>query len=290
MQPRTMVQVHGLPPWLSWRNASGIAQGGPADASVGMALETDTRATWAYNNVYGAWMALHIIRSGDTLWALSGRYYGQRSMEGVHYIGRIEQNAPILGSSYDKAVPGDVILIPTMEPQFPGPAFSIPSPPPPGAQPPPGGDPVPQPGDPGQPGTANPIDWLPEQPPPGWPPTMPWPPLQVGPGPVDPTPTDPGPINGGGEPRLDPGELPPGMDPPPGGWEPPPGVEPIPAGAIVTTKKKEPETWWTTGRIALVGGLSVATIGLIVWGSTRGTKTKRRRARPRRTTPRRRRR
>jgi hypothetical protein len=250
------------------REASGQAQGGPADASAGLTLLNDERGTWGWNPIYGAWMLLHTIVSGDTLWNLSGRYYGQRSMEGVHLIGNVEQNVPILGSDYRQAIAGDVILIPAT-PAMPPPGAAPPMPGPPSADPPPnGGGPVPQPGDPQLP--EDPVGWLPEEPPPFWPPGMPWPPIQTDPEP-DPEPP-------GAEPPVvvDPG-LPP--EPPPG-----PPEEPPPDVVLARVEPEAaPEKWWTTGRIALVGGLGLAAVGLIVWGATRGAKKRpRRRARPRR--------
>ncbi|MHC4218173.1 MAG: hypothetical protein ACYSU7_06910 [Planctomycetota bacterium] len=269
MIPRRLVQIHGMPPWLSFRGASGIgeasgqAQGGPADASVGMTIHNDDRGSWAWNALEGQWMLLHIIVGGDTLWNLTARYYGPtgQNLVSVRRIGNIPQNAPILGSDYRDAVPGDVILIPDLE----QPGASPPSPPGGGAEPAPGGDPTPGPGDPPISGGLDPIGGLPAEPPPGWPPTMPWPPFETDPGGDEPT---------NGEPAT---------------GAPSNGAEPILVGGApaAAVNGANGETWWTTGRIALVGGIGVATVALIVWGATRGTK--RRRRSPRRT-PRRRRR
>jgi hypothetical protein len=248
------------------REAAGQAQGGPADASLGMTIQNDDRGSWAWNALQGQWQLLHVVVSGDTLWNLTRTYYGAggQNLASVRAIGQVPQNEPILGPEYRDAVPGDVILIPNLE----QPGAAPPSPPPGGALPPPGGDPVPQPDEPPLGGAPQPIPELPAQPPPGWPPTMPWPPVLVTPEPGDeppgPLPGE-GPIDEIGPPTIDPGI--------------PPGVEPIPVGAIVPA---EPESWWTTGRIALVGGLSLATVGLIVWGATRGAKRRRRAPRRRR--------
>lgn len=271
--PRSMVQIHGLPPWLSWRDAGGQAQGGPADASVNLTILDTPEGAWAWNALEGEWQKLHAIVSGNTVWGLTATYYGAsgQNLANVRRIGNVPQNKPILGPSYDQAVPGDVILIPGLA----QPQAAPPSPPPPGAQPPPGGDPVPQPGEPPITGAPQPVPDVGFDPPPGWPPTMPWPPVLVDP---EPSPEPPGPL--------------PDPSPP----TPPVGAEPIqvgapgaaPPGAIV---KAQPASWWTTGRIALVGGLGIGTVALIVWGATRGAKKKpARRRSTRRAPPRRRRR
>lgn len=254
-----IVRRHGLPPWLNTVEAAGQAQGGPADASAGLQKMNDARGTWAWNPLYNEWQLLRVIRSGDTLWAMSGEYYGERSVPGVHRIGNIDQNQPILGSTYDRAVPGDVILIPQLQ----QPVGAPPQPPGDGAIPPPGGS---QP--PGLDLPPGGIDWTAPEPPPNWPPDWPWPPGNVTP-PIT-LPTEP------------PYEPPPGTPPqlPPGN-----GAAPTPVGA--TTPGAE-EKFWTNGKIALIGGLALGTIGLVVWGATRGAKQKRRS--PRRRTQRRRRR
>jgi len=259
MLPRTLVQVHGMPPFLSWREAgrmleaAGQAQGGPADASSGLTIHNDDRGSWAFNPLYSQWQLLHIVQSGDTLWALSGRYYGERSMAGVHVIGRVEQNRPILGASYDQAIPGDVILIPDLE----QPGASPPAPPPPGAVPAPGGDPVPGPGEPPVPGAPPPVVGLPTQPPPGWPPGMPWPPVEV---PTQPPETPPGD-------EQAPDILIPGQ---------PPGAPPVLVGGAPAEPPppKEP-SWWTTPRVAIVGGLAAATVIAAVWAASRRPKKRR---------------
>lgn len=265
MQSMIIVTRHGLPPFLNTVEVAGQAQGGPADASEGLNKINVGEQTWAWNPIYDEWQLLRMIRSGDTLWNMSGQYYGERSVPGVRRIGNVEQNRPILGSSYDRAVPGDVILIPGLD----QPGAAPPSPPPGGAQPPPGGAVPPTPPD--LPPIGG-IDWTSPEPPPNWPPYLPWPPDQVAPPDAPP---------------VDVPDVPPPVVVGPG--EPPAGAEPTPVGA--TTPGGEREGWWTTGRIALVGGLAVVTTGLIVWGATRGSK-KRKRGKPRKRqrTPRRRRR
>jgi hypothetical protein len=263
-----MVQQHGLPPFLSWRDAGaceagGQAQGGPADASIGMTIHNDDRGSWAFNPLYSQWMLLHIVQSGDTLWNLSGRYYGERSTAGVHLIGQIEQNRPILGNDYRQAIPGDVILIPDLaqpgEPPAPGPPAAEPGP----------GEPVPGPGDPPLGGAPDPVAGLPATPPPGWPPGMPWPPVLVTPEPRE---TPPG--DEQGPDIIDPGDYIGGDDIT--------GAEPILTGGETAIEPAPAEPWWTTTRIALIGGLGLATVGLIVWGATRGSKKPRRRSSSRR--------
>lgn len=244
-----MIIVHrrGLPPFLATIEAAGQAQGGPADASAALTKQTDSRGTWAWNPLYDEWQLLHIIRSGDTLWAMSGTYYGERSVPGVHKIGRVEQNRPILGSDYEQAVPGDVILIPGLA----QPGGAVPSPPGDPAVPPPGGA---QPPGLELPGEG--IDWTSPEPPDNWPPQLPWPPGSVTP-----------PITTPVELPADIPALPPAQP-----------AEPTPVGAEPAQPVTQ-ESWWTTPRIALVGGLSVVTVGLIAWAATRGAKKPRKRRR-----------
>jgi len=254
MMNQIIVQRHGLPPFLSYIEAAGQAQGGAADASAGLNKVTDDRGTWAWNPLYSEWQLLHIVRSGDTVWQMGATYYGQSSLTNVHRIGNIEQNFPLLGSTYDQAVPGDVLLIPGLA----QPSGQPPAPAPGGAVPPPGGAMPPD-----EPGLAPDVpDW--------WPPNLPWPPYQTQPE-----------VPGGQEmPGEVPGE-PADQAPPPQG---------VPVGAI-TPRAPEKKSWWTGGKIALVGGLGLTALGLIVWGATRGQKrTTRRTSTTRRRPPQRRRR
>lgn len=188
-----VVRRAGYPPFLDtfqaamvrWGQASGQNQGGPADASAGLSKVDRSwhgqARTWAWNPVYSEWQLLHVIRSGDTLWAMGRTYYGQSSMQNVHRIGDVEQNAPIIGANasgddaYALAVPGDVLLIPGLE--------QPPAPPPDASVPDPIGGMPPTPVDPGER-------------PPGYPPDLPWPPgwgtTPVEPPGIEPTPTEPG--------------------------------------------------------------------------------------------------
>lgn len=59
-----------------------------------------------------------------------------------------------------------------------------------------------------------------------------------------------------------------------------PPAEATPIGAPIETT--EGRGWWTPGKIALVGGLGAATLGLIIWGVASAKKPKRRRTKRRR--------
>ena len=252
-----VVRRPGLPPFLNtvqaaavqWSQALGQNQGGPADASAGLTKVEGTwhgqARTWAWNPVYSEWQLLHVLRSGDTLWNMGGTYYGQRSVQNVHRIGDVEQNAPIIGANaggdnaYALGVPGDVLLIPGLE----QPANQPPASPPGGAVPPPGGAEPPDIPDVGERPPGYPVDWP-------WPPG--WATSPVEPGPEEPT--TPAPV------------------------EPP--ATPTPIGAETGTPSEG--TWWTTGKIVLVGSLGLATLGLIVWGVASGKKGKRKPSKRRR--------
>lgn len=96
--------------------AGGTAAGEPEDASRGLTRMTDSSGRpWAFNPFQNEWQAVHTVRSGDTLWNLSGQYYGTRSLAGVHWIHDVPQNAEIQGPSPDTGlIPGDKILIPRL--------------------------------------------------------------------------------------------------------------------------------------------------------------------------------
>ncbi len=247
---------HGLPPFLHVVEASGQAQGGPADASTGMQLFTDgSGQSWAWNPSMSEWQLRYTVKWGDTLYVLSGRFYGQASVTGVHRIYGVPQNQPIAGSSLDQCVPGDVLLIPGLaQPQ---------------AIPPVGGGvslplPVPSPEQPtpAQP-TPTPIGIeLPTQPPPGWPPSIPWPPLTgVQPTPTEPTPAEPTPT----EPTP--------AQPYPG------GAVPIPIGTTQPGAPTPKKTWWTAGRtaaVAIIGTAGVAgVVALIVVAAKKNRRRRR---------------
>jgi hypothetical protein len=254
MENMQTLVVHrpGLPPWLSIRQVSGINQGGAADASAGLSkITTDADETWAWNPVDGEWQLLHIIRSGDTLWNMGGHYYGQRSRENVHRIGNVQQNKPIVGNDYASCVPGDILLIPGLAQPADQPAL----PPGGGASPPGGGLEPPAEGG----------DW--GDPPAGWDPNLPWPPVTGGIGlPVEP------PAEGGE--GADDGEQP---------------AEGEPVSAI-TPAEGEKKGFWTTGKIVAAAGGGVALVALIAFLATRKPKRRRAPSRRRRSPPRRRRR
>jgi hypothetical protein len=247
-----IVRRPGLPPWLSMMQAAalpgagGLGQGGPADASAGLQKVDGTwngeQRTWAWNPVSSEWQLLHVVREGDTLWAMGRTYYGESSVANVHRICHLEQNAPIIGASSDcaRGVPGDILLIPGL----PQPGGETPGNPPGGAVPPPGGFEPP----------TTPTDPIGNQRPPGYPDDWPWPP------------------GWSTSPVETPGETPPA--------ETGDGAEPTPVDAPIQTT--QPTRWWTPGKIALVGGLGATTLGLIIWGVAASKKPKRRRSRRRR--------
>lgn len=263
-----VVRRHGLPPFLNtfqaaaveWNGmigagADGQRQGGPADASAGLTKVDGTwhgqERTWAWNPVDSEWQLLHVLRSGDTLWRMGSTYYGQSSMQNVHRIGDVEQNREIIGA--DASGDNAYAL------GVPGDVLLIPGLEQPGGQPPaspPGGS-VPDPGGAQPPGTP---DY--GQRPPGYPADWPWPPGWAT-APVEP-PSGTGP--------TEPGE--------------PAETTPVDAQTGVVRR----ESWWSPGKVVLVGGLGLTTLGLIVWGIASAGKPKRRKARKRKGGKRRRRR
>jgi len=108
--------------------ASGARAGVPEDASAGLPTYLDGGGrAWAYHPS-GEWMALHAIRSGDTLWNLSGTYYGTRSLGGVRAIHGVPENTAIQGPDPNRGlIAGDRILIPGLvQPaEAPAPAGSL---------------------------------------------------------------------------------------------------------------------------------------------------------------------
>lgn len=256
-----VVRRPGLPPFcntfraaaVEYLEAAGIQQGGPADASAGLSKVEGTwhgqARTWAWNPLYSQWQLLHILRSGDTLWKMGNTYYGQSSLQNVHRIGDVEQNAPIIGANatgdeaYALGVEGDVLLIPDLEQPYGQP----PAPPPNGAVPDPDGAQPPEIPDWGERPPNYPPDWP-------WPPGWATPPVEP---PAEPAPDEPGP------------------------------AEPTPIGARTGIARRE--SWWTPGKILLVGGLGVSTVALIIWGVVSAGKPKRRK-RPKRKSSKRRRR
>jgi hypothetical protein len=253
-----IVRRPGLPPWMNTvevarprtREAGGQAQGGAADASVGLEkISSGPDETWAWNPIYDQWQLLHVIRSGDTLWQMGAHYYGQASRDNVHRIGDVEQNRRIVGSTYDQCVPGDILLIPDLTP----PANQPPAPPGNGAEPPPGGAEPPGSGQDGG------IDW--GDPPANWPPDMPWPPVG--------------------------GVVTAPYEPPAGGGEQPGPITPTPVGATTPTTG-ETKGWWTTGKVVGVSAGGLAVVALVIYLATR--KPGRRGAPRRRSSRRRRRR
>jgi hypothetical protein len=79
-----------------------------------MATWTDSAGRlWAFHEGAAEWMAVHVIRSGDTLWNLAGRYFGTSTLTGVHAIHEVPENYAIQGSNANAGlIAGDRILIP----------------------------------------------------------------------------------------------------------------------------------------------------------------------------------
>lgn len=92
--------------------AAGAAAGGPELAHAGLETATDDRGQlWALNG--SEWQAVHLVRTGDTLWNISGRYYGTPSVTGVRQIHAVARNRAVQGPDPNAGlIPGDQILIP----------------------------------------------------------------------------------------------------------------------------------------------------------------------------------
>jgi len=268
--------------------SAGQMAGAPENAAVGMSQATGpivggshpgATNLWAFNELLNEWQPVHVVHSGDTLWDLSGRYYGSKTTPGMRAIRDVPQNLLIVGEDARKAIPGDRILIPGLGDRFGGA--------PPGVD---GGD-----------------DMLPpivsDSPPPGWPEGWPWPPGSdtAPPNELPPGPGDDG--GGGGVPVSDerppwwPAEQPwppvvgappqePPAPPPPGETAPPPGSGPPAVKEESDGFKMTPLTW------GLLGGAGLLVVGGGIWAATRRPKRRRNpsRRRTRRARSRRRRR
>lgn len=223
--------------------ASGAAVGHAQDASAGLNVMTDaSNATWAWNPGAGEWQMLHTIASGDTLWKLSGLFYGTSSLDGVHDIYDVPQNKAIQGPSADSGlIPGDVILIPGLPqpttapaaadttgpmqvPQVPTGIFTLPTA---------AGSPLPAP--------------VPSGAPDNWDPSTPYPPVNAPSGGAIVLPTT----------YVT-------------------GDDPTATTVSTTTPGGAAAPFWTHGRIAVAAGAGVIGLGTVVWLMTR--KKKRRRA------------
>ncbi|MGH7605572.1 MAG: hypothetical protein ACRENK_16455 [Gemmatimonadaceae bacterium] len=216
--------------------ASGAKAGHPEDASVGMPhMMTASNEPWAWNQMMGQWQYCHTIKSGDTLFKLSGLYYGTSSLSGVHAIYGVPQNKSIQGPSPDSGlIPGDVILIPGLPQPSTAPAaadtipMGVPDLPPIG---------MPLPTSAGSPMPAPVVSGSPQ----GWPTDLPYPPVSMPAGTTIDYPSDTLP------------EVTVVGDVPPGSTEP----------------------FWTNGRIAIAAGAGVLGLGTIVWLATRKKKRRR---------------
>lgn len=222
--------------------ASGAAAGHAQDASAGLNTMTDaSNAEWAWNPGSGEWQMLHTIASGDTLWKLSGLYYGTSSLDGVHAIYDVPQNKAIQGPSADSGlIPGDVILIPGLPqpstapaaadavpqslPQVPTGIFTLPTA---------AGSPLPAP--------------VPSGAPDNWDPTTPYPPVNAPSGGAIVLPTTY--VTGDDAPMT------------------------VGSSSTPTTTSATP--FWTHGRIAVAAGAGVIGLGTVVWLMTRKKKGRR---------------
>ncbi len=234
--PTHPAMAHGpMPlPGMWTHDASGMRAGHTEDASAGLGTITDGGGTiWAWNTVVGEWEVPYTIKSGDTLWKLTKRFYGVFSRDGVHAINLVPQNLAIQGPDPDIGlIPGDVILIPGL----PQPAAA------PAAADAPSGD-VPQ--DPVNPGAASqslPGDGTPAAAdiPTGWPAGVPYPPDATAPGQIS-----------------TPSEV----------------VTTLPEVTIVGNvpgkKKPADEPFWTGGRIVIASVIGLGGLGTVVWLATR---------------------
>lgn len=93
--------------------AGGAAAGVPQNAWNGLSTATDANgALWAFNPDSSEWQLIHVVQRGDTLWKLSGLYYGQSSLAGVRAIHGVGRNQAVQGRDPNTGlIPGDQILI-----------------------------------------------------------------------------------------------------------------------------------------------------------------------------------
>lgn len=228
-----------LPPMLE---AAGSKSGHPEDASAGMPKWTDaSNQQWAFNAAMGEWQMPHLIRSGDTLWKLSGLYYGKSSLDGVHAIHNVPQNLKIQGPSADSGlIPGDVILIPGLPQPSQAPAAADTTP---NATP---QTPITSPPVPTAPGSPVPFP-LPSSAPANWPTNIPYPPTQTPSGPD----IVPATYTGSTAPTVLPEVT---------------VVGDVPASSGTAAKQKP---FWTGGRIAIASGVGVVGLGTVIYLATR---------------------
>lgn len=225
--------------------AAGAAAGHTQDASRGMpTMQKPDGSIWAFNASMGEWQYVYTVKHGDTLYALSGLFYGQKSLPGVHAIYNVPQNKVIQGPSADSGlIPGDVILIPGLPQPAAAPAASdsIPSSIPQSPSPTTIFTPT-------SAGSSLPVPVV-SAAPPGWPSTLPYPPVNA------PSGTDIIPASYDGS-----------------------NVETLPTVQVTGTvpgSSSGTGQFWTTGRIALAAGAGVIGLGTIAFLATR---KKRRRA------------
>jgi len=228
-----------LPPFLE---AAGAKSGHPEDASAGMPKWKDaSNQIWAFNQGMGEWQIPHVIKSGDTLFNLSGLYYGKKTLGGVHAIHNVPQNLKIQGPSADSGlIPGDVILIPALPQPTQAPAASDATPiglP----QGPVTAPPVPTP-----PGSPMPFP-VPSTIPSSWPTDLGYPP-NTG------VPSGPDIVLTSGHGDVMPTVL--------------PTVE-------VQGNVKPKEEFWTSGRIAVAAGVGVLGLGTVAFLATRKKRRRR---------------
>lgn len=265
-----------------WQHeAGGSLTGGFQNAGEGKVAKPDpVMGIWVWNPSYAEWQKEHLLKSGDTLWNMAGKYYGDNNR--WKEIAKVPENKSIVGSDGTKGYAGDILIIPSLKqifPPFGTPGTTAPDdildlPTPPGLDDP--SFPASLPG--GLPPAA--VDPTTGFPPPGSP-KPDWWPAGVPYYPADPTAIIPPGV------ELPPGAIPaePFPEDLPGGGTLPTGGLPIPvstggvtpAGAS-TAKKEEAAPFWTTGKIVAASLAGVSVVGLTVFLITR----KKRRSNPRR--------
>lgn len=146
----------------TFAEAGGKLTGKVENAAAGLETKADSSgAVWAWYQTQ--WAKIHTLKSGQTLWSLAIKYYGNGS--GWTKIRDFGPNKSIVGADGASAFAGERILIPGLPAPFPPPSAQLPAP------------------SPGAP--------LSKEAPAGWPAAVPWPP---GESPELPPPEEPLPV------------------------------------------------------------------------------------------------